>query len=295
MKHLTSLLFLTLLMSIPLQAGHERVLFVPFDNADQSDEPWAGLTLMLAIQNQVRQKERLVPFTACRKKLNEYGLSVVNPLSVATKLKLARDLDADRLVFGAIEGDVLRIMVHDLVHGTTTGLDRELDEQGPGAAISELSSLVGLDSNNLSERHYELFRVWASTYFTDDLETARGILDRLISQEEMGWLFMQEYLEMFGDPIPGLTDDDEMAYWRDLFLQKRLPARALKVSKKLMARRHHIEDLAVHADILLAMGEEKEACTYLKRAEAAGHAVGDLRSRVCQGGYQTDPSADKVR
>ena len=252
-------------------APENRILVLPPQIVSPQQEPWEGLALALALQSRVPAKTRLVPLTAYRKKLNEYGLSLVSRLSTATCLKLATDLDVDLLVFGLWQEDGLAMSIY---HVHQRRLERH---RWPDLADVEANDLpgrfaarLGMEIEGLDPAGYELYRVWASTYFADELDTAKEILSRLLDHHQTDWLFLQEYLDLFGDPLSGVSDAVELVNWRDRFFQKAHLERALAASKRLLGERYHPGDFAAHARILFAMGEVSEACTYLDKAETFG-------------------------
>lgn len=267
-----------------------RILLLPFTVDPQVEDPWEGLAPVLALQSRASSDRRLVPFTACRRKLNEYGMSVVLPTSMATRIKLARDLDADLLVSGHLEKDRLIMLIYD---ASQRSLERRvLREEDRSQYLVKMAGILNLSPLPLMTRQYDLYRVWASIYFLEELESARPTADRILEHDLTGWLFMQEYLDLFGDPSRNLKEAADLAWWRDLFLKKQHHARALALSEMTMAARHNPRDLIAHARILLAQDDEAQACIFLKNAESFGFIDDDLRQTLS---HCTQPPSQEVK
>lgn len=255
-----------------------RVLLLPFTVDAAVEDPWEGLAPVLALQTRVTNPERLIPFTACRRKLNQYGMSIVVPVSLATRVKLAADLEADLLVSGHLEQDRL---VLQLYYTGNQQLERMvLEKKGDAQYPDQIAGLIGLPFDAPSTRQYDLFRVWASIYYLEEPENARTTVDKLLEHDLTGWLFVQEYLDLFGDPGSNLSNAADLAYWRDFFLKKQHYARAANLSQRTMELRHNPRDLIAHARILLAVGDQDQACDYLKKAESFGFTDQALQAHL---------------
>ena len=266
--------------SFGLAKTNERVLIVPFQIDDAQTAQWQGISFLLAFQNQMQTDPNLIPFTSLRKKLNEYGLSVVSKLSLASKLIVAEALDADLLVFGQIKQGFASIHCYDLANRELSApLSFPFDPSEPNRLARPLAKRLGLTIQTFEKERLELFQVWASIYFSNAVEMSRNVMNKLIQHEHTGWLCLQEYLDLFGDPSSELSDPIELAYWRDLFMQKSHFNRALALSQKIQESRHNPNDFISHALVLYELGSKKDACSFVSKAEAFGFALDQTTAR----------------
>lgn len=262
---------LIVLCLLPAQADGRRNLILPLQVDRVAEEPWEGLALMLALQNRASDRNHLVPLTAVRKRLGSYGLTLTMRTSLATKLKLAESLEATTLVYGTIGDEMVQVSRY---HLTTRELEiRDFPHESygsPGELLTQIAAFLDLPTNDTAAAEIEIGRVWASTYFAEDLEAAQAVLDKLIDHETVGWLFMQEYLDRFGDPLVGMEATDELVTWRDLFVAKQHYSHALTASKRLLSMRNYPRDLLIHAKVLHALDRRDEACSFAHRSEQFG-------------------------
>lgn len=261
---------LVLMLNVPEgEIMSKRIVVLPFATDPSANEPLEGMALCLALHGAAQDSKRLVPLTAVRKKLNEYGLSLISPLSLASRIKLARDLNADLLVYGHLSGEELRVsqmaMEEMSLDGSVYGRP---SDAGADSLLSPLADMLHL---GLKDDHpFDLYRLWASAYYVEDADRVQETMLRLLQHQATGWVFAEEYLDLFGEPIGDEATLQEKSYWRDLLLSKGHGSSALALSESLMDARHNPGDFLAHAAILAETGDLTSACEWLTKAASFG-------------------------
>lgn len=261
---------LVFMLNLPdAEALPQRILVLPFATDPTANEPLEGMALCLALHGSAEDAKRLVPLTAVRKKLNEYGLSLISPLSLASRIKLARDLNADMLVYGNLSGSELQLSQMHMQGLSMTGeVHGRASESGADGLLQPLSESLHLGLKG--EVSFDVYRLWASSYYVEDVDRVQETMLRLLQHQATGWAFASEYLDLFGDPVGEEATAQEKTYWRDLLLSKGHGSSALPLSESLMASRHNPGDFLAHAAILAETGDLEGACEWLNKANSFG-------------------------
>ena len=258
-----------------------RILFLPLKVQTRSGEPWDGLASVLALQHKASDKEQLIPLTVVRKKLREYGLSLTGETTLATALLLARDLGADQLLLGTmgetrVQATLYRLDDHSVV-------TQEWPVATPLTDLTlQLAEFAHVPVDGFAPDEIGFFRQWASSYFAADPEGALTVMQALVGDQLVGWLFLQELLDLFGNPVTSESGVTALIYWRNLFTEKAHPLRALEASKLLLEKRHNPNDFIVHAQILARLEERDEACDWLKKAQSYGFTTPESKTLLDQ-------------
>ncbi|CAM2064917.1 hypothetical protein SCOR_06050 [Sulfidibacter corallicola] len=250
------------------QAGLIHFAVWPPDMAAVQAERWEGLAAILALQDGLVSGGNLVPFTAMRRKMNEYGMSLVQPVTLATKIKTSRELGADHLLTSQVDDQRLIWTLLDVQEGRVLEHGIVGMQSGWEALPYLLADEIGLATARVEP--FDFYRLWASTYFADDTEVARRIMERLTLHDRAGYALLNEFVDLFGNPSEQLEDPQDLMLWRDRFFQKDFYSGALTASAALLTQRHNPNDLLVHARILMAMNQVDEACNYMRQAESFG-------------------------
>ncbi|CAM2008840.1 hypothetical protein [Acanthopleuribacter pedis] len=251
----------------PDQSPEPLLVWPPTIEAGDID-PFEGIACFLAMSHSLTEPNRVIDIHQLRAHLNQVGLSITAPLSLASKLQTAADLGARELWVFTIHRDHYRRRRFDVASlqvlddATTPRPDQW--EQLP----KNLADHLGLA--HAEPRAYDFFRLWASVYFVDDLSRAGDLMARLTAHPDAKALFLKELTDLFGNPTETSDNVQEIVAWRDRFYEHGLFAAAEKSSLHLLEQRHNPDDLLDHARILLAQDKRDDACHYVRRAASFG-------------------------
>lgn len=252
---------------MPVEADARHLVWPPTVETGDIDS-FEGIACLLAMRAMLTTPEDVVDIHRLRRHLNDAGLSITAPLSLASKLKTAAELGARELWVFTIHGDHYRMHRFD-----TASLDilQEVRAAKPGDWEQLPQTMADhMDLARAEAGGYEFYRLWASVYFVDDLTNAQNLMVRLAAHPAAGSLFLQELTDLFGNPAVAVADVQDIVAWRDRFYEQGLFAAAEKSSLHLLEQRHNPGDLLDHARILLAQGKRNEACEYVGRAASFG-------------------------
>lgn len=260
-------LIATLFVMLPAQGfSDKQLLILPLDLSSMEADQWEGLAFTLALQAGSKPGQ-VIPITATRRKLNEYGLSLLSPSSLASRIKLAREIGADELVYGTVVDSGVHLTILQLNDLQFSNFYIPGDLEEPEMLLCDIASHLGLEP---SPKPFDFYRLWSSSYFSEEMDLAGSLMRRLLESEASDWFFLQEYVDLFGSPAREVESIGDLVYWRDWFHQKDHISHALEISEHLLEIRHHPGDFLFHARLMLKTGDTQNACYWWDKAKSFG-------------------------
>ena len=229
-----------------------------------------GLGLVIALEDQQEIRTDLVTVESLQQVLAQFGLKVGAPIPFAKKIQVAQALGVDIFFWGKITQQGIQIDSYDL-HASAMG-NRESLEGSPleSGFLGQFYAALGFSVGRPAAAGIDFYTQMAATYLVQDQDFVQKMLTRLVKSQPTSEMAYVLYMQKCLLPDAESCSTEDLAFWRDLLMEKEAFLKAYTYSNQLLDNRFVAEDYGAHAHILYALGKEDRACSYAKMAVTYG-------------------------